>query len=176
MVFISLKERKICQDRLAKRPVEKSNEKIIKYQRKSCWLSIPKYTKVHSAHLLLVFHQCWDSKNSNSSGVSLRGKYSYEGLCRQGSRMCTDHKQSHHCTAHYLHTQHGIPGWFGMGGTLKLMLFQLLPWAGTLHTRLCCSKPHSTWPGTLPGVGCPSTITHVSKVPSPRSHGCTFGI
>jgi len=26
-----------------------------------------------------------------------------------------------------------------------------LPWAGTPSTRPGCSKPHPTWPGTLPG-------------------------
>jgi len=30
-----------------------------------------------------------------------------------------------------------------------------LPWAGTPSTRPGCSKPHPTWPWTLPGTGQP---------------------
>ena len=31
-----------------------------------------------------------------------------------------------------------------------------LPWAGTLSAKSGCSKPHPTWPSTLPGMGHPS--------------------
>lgn len=38
-------------------------------------------------------------------------------------------------------------------GSLKLILFYPLPWAGIFSSSPGCSEPCPTWPGALPGVG-----------------------
>jgi len=44
-----------------------------------------------------------------------------------------------------------------------------LPWAGTLSTRPGCSKPHPTWPWTLPGKGHPQFVWATCSSASPSS-------
>ena len=40
-----------------------------------------------------------------------------------------------------------------VGRDFKDYFIPILPWAGTYSTRPGCSKPHPTWPWTLPGRG-----------------------
>ena len=44
-----------------------------------------------------------------------------------------------------------------------------LPWAGTPSIRPGCSKPHPTWPWTLPGRGQPQFLWATSARASPLS-------
>lgn len=50
--------------------------------------------------------------------------------------------------------------WIGLGleGTLNSSCSSSLPWAGTPSSRPACSKPHPTWPGTVPGMGQPQLL------------------
>ena len=46
-----------------------------------------------------------------------------------------------------------------------------LPWAGTPSTRPGCSKPHPTWPWTLPGMGHLQPLWATCSSTSPPSQG-----
>jgi len=47
-----------------------------------------------------------------------------------------------------IESQNGL-GW---KGTLKILWFQPLLWAGTIPTTSDCPKPHSGWPWAPPGM------------------------
>ncbi|XP_064493014.1 phospholipid-transporting ATPase IK, partial [Pseudopipra pipra] len=65
---------------------------------------------------------------------------------------------------------HGIPDWFGLGGTLKPIQCHPLPWPGTPPTSPGCSKPPPTWPWTLPGMGQPQLLwATCARAPHPHS-------
>ena len=41
---------------------------------------------------------------------------------------------------------HRIIEWFGLGGTLQIISFHSLPWAGTPSPSPGCSEPRPAWP------------------------------
>ena len=63
------------------------------------------------------------------------------------------------------HSKVNVKKWFGLEWILNTILFQPLPWAGTLSIIPGCSQPCPTWPGTLPGMGQPQLFWH--PVPGP---------
>jgi len=61
---------------------------------------------------------------------------------------------------------HRIMERFGLEGTLYIISFQPpLPWADTPSTRPSCSKPHPTWPSTLPEKEHPQLLLQPVPVP-----------